>query len=220
MNGGLTQEQAASLLGVDLGADPETVRRAFRTWARLAHPDLGGDARHFDSLSRARDVLLGVEDVEEQHEAVHVNQDDNEPAPRSSWAQVIVRPTPAMVLRWCLGAVVALALACLPTLLLGGGEAAGDQMATLAIAAGPAAIAAAGWAVIVVRRLLDARADVGHRITALTLTWLPLASAQVVVAQIAGGSLVPVLPLLALPFVAAVAAVNPGAGLWLRRPQA
>lgn len=214
MNGGLTQEQAASLLGVDPGDDPETVRRAYRTWARLAHPDLGGDARHFDSLSRARDVLLGFEDVHDHHEDVHDNEGDNEPAPRSTWAEVIVRPSPAVVLRWCLGAVVALALACLPAFLLGGGDSASDQVATLAIAAGPAAIAAAGWAVIVVRRLLDARADVGHRITALALTWLPLAGAQVVVAQIAGGSLIPVLPLLALPFVAAVAAVNPGAGLW------
>jgi hypothetical protein len=123
-----------------------------------------------------------------------------------------VRPTPASVVRFVIGAVLVIALALLPALM-----GVGDQVASLAIAAGPAAIAAAGWAVITVNRLLDARADVGHRITALALAWLPLAIAQVVLAQIAGGSLIPVLPLLALPFVAAVAAVNPGAGLWVGR---
>ena len=207
MNGGLTQEQAASLLGVVADADPETVRRAFRTWARLAHPDLGGDPQHFDSLLRARDVLLATEETPATDPST-----TDAPAPRLSWAAILVRPTPASVVRFVIGAVLVIALALLPALM-----GVGDQVASLAIAAGPAAIAAAGWAVITVNRLLDARADAGHRITALALAWLPLAIAQVVLAQIAGGSLIPVLPLLALPFVAAVAAVNPGAGLWIGR---
>jgi hypothetical protein len=37
---------------------------------------------------------------------------------------------------------------------------------------------------------------------------------QVVVSLLVATSFMPVLPLLALPFVAVIALVNPGAGLW------
>ena len=87
-------------------------------------------------------------------------------------------------------------------------------MQPLFIAAAPAFIAATTWAVLATRAVLDRRADHGHRITALALLWLPIASAQVLVSIIAGDSVLPVLPLSALPLAAAVSAVNPGAGLW------
>ena len=44
--------------------------------------------------------------------------------------------------------------------------------------------------------------------------WALVTGAQLVVAALLGIALVEVLPLLALPFVAAIAAVNPAAGLW------
>lgn len=54
----------------------------------------------------------------------------------------------------------------------------------------------------------------GHRIFLLTAVWVPVATVQVLVAQVIGASVVTALPALALPFAAAVALVNPGAGLW------
>ncbi len=62
-------------------------------------------------------------------------------------------------------------------------------------------------------QILVVTADVGHRIVGVTLIWLPLATGQVLLAEIVGVSLLTVLPLLALPLVAVVAAQNPGAGL-------
>ena len=47
------------LLGVPRGADRQQVIRAFHRRARNGgHPDTGGDARTFDEIVRARDVLL------------------------------------------------------------------------------------------------------------------------------------------------------------------
>jgi len=69
-------------------------------------------------------------------------------------------------------------------------------------------------AVIVTRRIATDQADVGHRITLLTAVWVPLATVQVLVAQVLGAGVLIGLPALALPFAAAVGLVNPGAGLW------
>jgi hypothetical protein len=47
------------LLGVPRGADRQQVIRAFHRRVRNGgHPDTGGDARTFDEIVRARDVLL------------------------------------------------------------------------------------------------------------------------------------------------------------------
>ena len=54
----MTREQAANVLGVPHDADPSEVRRAWRIWARLAHPDAGGSPEHFRRLAQARDALL------------------------------------------------------------------------------------------------------------------------------------------------------------------
>ena len=46
-----------ALLGVDWEADAETVRRAWRTTSRTAHPDAGGTHDDFVRLQHAWEVL-------------------------------------------------------------------------------------------------------------------------------------------------------------------
>ena len=194
----MDREEAAALLGVPADATAEAVKRAWRVWARLAHPDAGGDPQHFTELDEARRVLL-----HSRPPAVGLK-----PQPRPTWREVLNRPPHPILLG--LGAVAAVALAIVPSF----------ATTPLFLAAAPAFLAATAWAVVASRALLAPRAgpgpsaDHGHRIAALALLWLPIASTQVVVAIIAGASLLPVLPLSALPLAAAVSAVNPGAGLW------
>lgn len=186
----MDRNEAAALLGVAADADVDAVKRAWRVWARLAHPDAGGDPENFARLDEARRILL------------RPRLKSFEPAPRESWRVVLTRPAHPLLL--ALGAGAAVALAAIPAI----------AMQPLFIAAAPAFIAATTWAVLATRAVLERQADHGHRITALALLWLPIAAAQVLVSIIAGTSLVPVLPLSALPLAAAVSAVNPGAGLW------
>lgn len=56
----MTADQAARLLGVDLGPDLHTdeVRRAYRRLAAEHHPDRGGDPDRFREITVARDLLL------------------------------------------------------------------------------------------------------------------------------------------------------------------
>jgi len=187
--------EAATLLGIPADADPGTVRHAWRMWARIAHPDVGGDAAHFARLEEARRVMMRPLPVV------------LETPPRATWSQALrppERPAPLVV-----AAVITVALALVPALL--------PQPVpplALAIAALPAAVGAAAWSAWATRELLGPRADRGHRIAMLALAWLPLAAAQQVLAAAAGTSLLTVLPLFALPLAAAVSTVNPGAGLW------
>lgn len=186
------RDEAAQLLGVPVDADPDTVRHAWRLWARVAHPDVGGDPAHFARLEEARRVLQFPAPV-----VFGVR-----PQPRAPWSAVLrpaARPIPLL-----LAAVGVVLLAGLP----------GVLPVPYGACALAAAIAAAAWAVWATREVLGERADHGHRIAALALLWLPIAAAQVLVSAGAGASLVPVLPLFAVPLVVAVAAVNPGAGLW------
>lgn len=199
----MTRAEAAAHLGVSLSASPDEVRQAWRMWARLAHPDRGGNAEHFVLLRSARDVLL------EPADAVWAAPDVTEAVPvRSSLRSQLIRP-PRRV-KWTGMALIAgcIALSVLPGVI---------GSLTLVLTAAPAAIAATGTTIFLRDRILAPSADIGHRITALVCVWTPLVSAQVVVAQIFAISLITVLPLFALPFVASVAATNPGAGLW-RRP--
>jgi len=190
----MTREQAANVLGVPHDADPSEVRRAWRIWARLAHPDAGGSPEHFRRLAQARDALLDG--------SVPEPLPMSEPEPRAPLRRVCVRPTgPAVwsVIGLCLLAVL--------------GAGAADVLPTWAAALVMGSLATAA-AVILTRRVTTDQADVGHRITLLTAAWVPLASIQVLVAQVLGASVLTALPALALPFAAAVALVNPGAGLW------
>ena len=186
------RDEAAQLLGVPVDADPDTVRHAWRLWARVAHPDVGGDPVHFARLDEARRLLQRPQPAEF----------GRQPQPRAPWSVVLRRPARPSVL--LLAAVGVVLLADLPAV----------TAVPFGICAAVAAVACAAWALWATREVLGERADHGHRIAALALLWLPVASAQVLMSAGAGVSLVPVLPLLAVPLVVAVAAVNPGAGLW------
>ena len=189
----MTRDEAAFLLGAPVTADQEAVRHAWRMWARIAHPDVNGDPAHFSQLDTARRVLLQPAPAD----AVVLTS-----APRKPWAQVLrMPPHPG-----------ALTLSAIVTVLLA--ATAGVTALPFVIAVTASSLAAAIWAVWAAAEILGTSADRGHRIAALALLWLPLVAVQVGVSVIVGTSFVPVLPLLALPFVAVVALVNPGAGLW------
>ena len=185
-----TREEAARLLGVSPHAEPVEVQRVFRLSAAWAHPDQGGSAERFAELCAARDRLL--EQAPARSDATIV------PRPRRAWRDVLVRPTPLRAAGLALGfaAAVAAVLIAGPAPLL----------------AVPAAVASAAWCVGVSRTILCG-ADHGHVIVTRSMAWALVMGAQVAVAAISGIALIEVLPLLAVPFVAAIAAVNPAAGL-------
>jgi hypothetical protein len=189
----VNRDEAAQLLGVPVTAAPEAVRHAWRMWARIAHPDADGDPAHFTQLDQARRVLL--EAAPEETTVITA-------APRKTWSQVVRMPAHR----------VALALTGLATILLP--ASAGVSALPFAIVVATSSLAAALWTAWAASELLSKGADHGHRIAALALLWLPLAAMQILVSILVGASFVPFLPLLALPFVAVVALVNPGAGLW------
>lgn len=188
----MDREEAALLLGVPVDADPDTVRHAWRLWARVAHPDVGGDPVHFARLEEARRVLRHPAPV----------PFGSRVTPRATWQEVVRRPSRPEPL--VLAAVAVVLIVVLPAV----------TALPFGLCAVAAAIASAAWAVWATREVLGEGADHGHRIAALALVWLPVASAQVLLSAGVGASLVPVLPLFAVPLVVAVAAVNPGAGLW------
>lgn len=181
--------QAATLLGVPVDADRRTITRAWRMWARLAHPDVGGDAAHFAELELARRVLLAQRPLTPL-----------DPLPRVRLREVVLRPTHPV---W----LVVTATACIVLSLAG-------LVVPPLLGALIASSAAAMWAWWASRTILGPRADRGHRIAVIALVWLPLWMLQVLVSTVAGASLLPVLPITALPLAIAVASVNPGAGLW------
>lgn len=59
----MTLDEAARILGVEVGASPERVQRAFRVAARSSHPDAGGADTRFIELTAARDALLAAPPV-------------------------------------------------------------------------------------------------------------------------------------------------------------
>ena len=95
----MNRNEAAFLLGVPVTADPETVRHAWRIWARIAHPDVDGDPAHFAQLDEARRVLL---------QTVPALASVITYAPRKTWSQVVRKPAHP----------VALALSGIATILL------------------------------------------------------------------------------------------------------
>jgi len=189
----MNRDEAAYLLGVSPEADPDEVRHAWRMWARIAHPDVGGDPAHFAQLDHARRILLLPVPA-----PIFVAV----PKPRAGWSQVLQRPKHLAAL-----VITGATTISLPAL-------AGLVGVPFTVVVAVAALASAMWVAWCVREILNRNADRGHRIAALALCWLPIACAQVLVSLAVGASLVPVLPLLALPLVAVVATVNPGAGLW------
>ena len=185
-----TREEAARLLGVSPHAEPVEVKRAFRLWAAWAHPDQGGSSERFAELCAARDRLLQGDSAQPDSPLV--------PRPRRAWRDVLVRPTPLRTAGLVVGFVAAVA-----AVLVAG---------SAPLLAVPAAVASAAWCVAVSRTVLQG-ADHGHVIVTRSVAWALVTGAQWAVAAVSGIALVEVLPLLALPFVAAIAAVNPAAGL-------
>lgn len=51
--------QALALLGLEPGATPQAIKRAYRRLAKTHHPDLGGDPQAFHRLDAAYRLLLG-----------------------------------------------------------------------------------------------------------------------------------------------------------------
>jgi hypothetical protein len=186
------RDDAARLLGVPATADEATVRRAFRAWAALAHPDHGGDPRHFQALCDARDVLLEPVDAGPEIPVT----------PRMTWRQVLVIPTGFTLILLALGLVAAVA-----SVLVAGSS---------PLLAVPAAVASATWCVAVSRTILRG-ADHGHVIVTRSLAWALVTVAQIALSALVDIPLIEVLPLLAVPFVVVIAAVNPAAGLWRAR---
>ena len=199
----MTREHAALLLGVDENSSADDVQRAWKVWVRLAHPDVGGDRDHFEALMRARRVLLANV---VQMMAVETNDApvaEHAVADRSSLRSVVRRPSRRAAI--VLVGVAAIALASpLVTLSL-----------TPWLSAAVMGVCAAGFAVGATRALLADHGDVGHRITCVSLLWLPVACGQVGLSASLGFDILLMLPVLAVPLVVAVAWMNPGAGLWM-----
>lgn len=191
----MSRDEAARLLGVAPEADATAVRHAYRLWVRVAHPDAGGDPVAFARLTEARRTLLRAQP------RPTTSRVSDTPARREPLASVVRRPAH---LAWLiLGAFAAIAVVGLPRL--------GVPLPLTAIVAG---VAAMGWAAITMRASLRPGADAGHRMTVLTLAWLPLAALQVVASIALGAPLIGVLPLLVVPVVGVVGLLNAGAGLW------
>lgn len=195
----LTRAEAALLLGVPTDATPATVRHAWRMWARIAHPDVGGDPEHFARLEQARRVMM-------------IPDPDAIVAPPRPRLIDVLRP-PAHPVLISLGVLAALVLSALPALV-------GDptSLVAIAVACTPGAVAAAGIAAVVTRECLVDTADRGHRIVVVTVAWLAVAVPQVLLAAAVGVDLVPVLPVLAIPIVAVVGSLDPSVGLWRPAP--
>lgn len=191
----MCREEAATLLGVPVDSDAAAVRQAWRMWARIAHPDAGGDPEHFARLEEARRVLLIPPPVTLEN------------ASRDSLGSVLRRPAQPLLLLAAAAAAVSVILltAVLPE---------PSETLRLALAALPGSIAAAGVALWGSRQVLEPRADRGHRIVVLLLCWLPIVAAQVTLAAVMSVGLISVLPVVVLPLVVVVAAMDPGYGLW------
>lgn len=186
------------MLGVAADAEPVEVRRAFRLWAAWSHPDHGGSADRFAELCAARDRLIEGDGAPGQGSPPQPDA-GLVPRPRRSWRDVLVSPPPLAAAGLALGFVAAIACVVVA-----------GPAPLLAL---PAAVASAAWCVAVSRTILRG-ADHGHVIVTRSAAWAGVTCAQLAVAAYAGIALIEVLPLLAVPFVAAIAAVNPTAGLW------
>lgn len=219
----LTRSTAARLLGVAPDAAVVEVKRAFRLWATLAHPDQGGSAARFAELCAARDLLLAVASGPEAPSSEppsgtnggepprsaphppflppqHRSQESSQPRPRRPWRDVLVQPTPLVAALLGFTAIVSVAM------ILAAGSVAGP------LAVAPAGVASALWCVAVSRAILR-RADHGHVIVVRTAAWSCITAAQLLTAVVLGLAVIEVLPVLVLPFVLAIALVNPAAGL-------
>lgn len=203
----MSRAEAAGLLGVSVTASPDTVRHAWRMWVRVAHPDLGGDPGHFADLVLAREVLMTPLPVAVGGSPARAPW---RPRPRQPLASVLQRPAHPVAL--FSAALLTLALGVIPGAVFGAFTSA--SLPALVVLTVPAAVLATVTAVWAAHQCLTQRADRGHRIIMIAGVWVPLALLLVVGSTLMGSSVLPVLPVVTLPLVAAVASLDPGAGLW------
>lgn len=189
------------MLGLAPGARPQEINRAWRLWARVAHPDRGGDRAHFEQLQTARRVLLTQARAPRAFVGQPVSVD--QPTPRPGLREVLRAPRHSLVLACALVAVIA--LAGLPRAL--------PDLPLIASYA-PACVAASVWAGLAQRGILMAGADRGHRIVVLSALWFPVWGVQILLALALRVDPIAILPLTAVPYAAAIAVMNAGAGLW------
>ena len=197
---GIDREVAARLLGIAVDAEARDVRRAFRLWAAMAHPDFGGSQEQFARLCMARDVLLAPR-PRSAPKSHNVSADNGDLAARTPWREVLRAPSPGSVT--VLAALVVMSIASVAIALV----------APLPWSLVPAALAATATCIAAGRVLLR-DPDHGHVIVARSLAWIAITAVQCTVAVLAGIPAFESLPLLAVPFVACISLVNPGAGLW------
>ncbi|MFM8240587.1 MAG: hypothetical protein ACKOAW_09775 [Actinomycetota bacterium] len=186
--------EAAAVLGLGDRPTPDEIKRAWRLWAREAHPDFGGNESEFARLCEARTVLM-------EPLAGDPGVASARPAPRRAWRDVLVRPDSRGALQ----------LACLCAMSL---------VAVLVASLFPmpwglsgAAVIATATCVVASRRLLSG-SDHGHVIVVRSVAWITITALQCGLAALVGIPAFEALPLLAVPFVACISLVNPGAGLW------
>ena len=191
----LDRAAAARLLGIPADAESSDVRRAFRLWAAVAHPDCGGSQAQFARLCAARDVMLAPRPPLRSAPTV---------ATRTPWRDVLRVPSPSQAL-----VLVALVALSVTAVLLA-------HVVPVLLGLAVAALAATATSVTIGRVLLR-NPDHGHVIVTRAIAWIAITCLQCTVAALAGIPAFEALPLLAVPFVASIAMVNPGAGLWLPR---
>lgn len=195
----------AAILGVPADASAEHLRRAWRAWAQLLHPDHGGDDATFIRVREAYDALISeVGDpvtpaqmaaarahpcVARPDDVISASTAMREPAPRPSLRSILVAPRQPFFLSMLVG--VALAAAALPSVI-----------GLSVLSALPAAILSGLVAVVLAYRCLADAADAGHRAVVAAITWALLTVVQIAVSGLAGTSILAMLPLLALPLVA------------------
>lgn len=73
------------VLGVDSGASPEAIQKAYREKAKTAHPDAGGSTEDFHALDRAMDIL-GDPGKRAKYDATG---DDSDPRPHDPYAEAM-----------------------------------------------------------------------------------------------------------------------------------
>lgn len=212
----LTRRECAELLGVPPDADAESVRRAWRMWAGLLHPDRGGDPAAFAAMHRAYRCLLAAAEPD-------ITRVAPAPAPprRAASTRVPREPDHAPAQRPGLRTVLRrrnlLVAVTVMAGLLGAAAAVGPLVGSTLLSAMLPAAALCALVVAAPAHCLEPSADDAHRASLASVAWVSATGIQLAASTAVGASLVPYLPLLALPLIAYTSIVLfPGGPLFRR----